>query len=343
MKIRQRFASRWVGAGSSCLVVAALASPAAAGDAAPAAPAACAAEQAVADGAGTVTNLSSLGACLEKAGKLVRAEAVFKKLGDAARAAGDKDAESSAASHVAAIDARTPKLRVEVVGELGELVVELDGVALGASDLGLARPVDPGDHVIRVRKGASVLKTDDVIVIEMSKQTYTVDVAALTGAKAAPPATTAPPAAAPGPSASAAQPVGPPPSSQLDLRAPDDGKGSSDLAWMGPLGTTAIAVGTVAVLTFAGLEIGALAMKGTADCTTLPNDSDACTSVGFDQLATARTLAEVGQWVGVGGAVVLATGIGFAVGYGASSDAKKTSLLVAPTPGGATLVLGGTL
>ncbi len=305
------------------------------------APAVCAPEQSAADAAATVGTLSALGACLEKAGKLVRAEATYERLAGVARTTGDKDAETSATNKVSALDARAPKLRVEVVGNLGDLVVELDGAALAASDFGLARPVDPGDHVIRVRRGATVLKSDDVIVIEMSKQTYTVDVAAVLGSK--PPVAPAP--VAPGPaSPSPAQPApSSPPPSQLDLRRPDGEAPPDDLAWMGTVGTVTIAVGTVAVLTFAGLEVGALAMKGTADCTSLPDDTDACTSVGFDQLATARTLAEAGQWVGIAGAVVLATGIGFAIGYGASSESKRTSFWVSPTVGGASLVVGGTL
>lgn len=301
----------------------------------------CAAEQSAVDGGATSQTLAALGYCLEKAGKLTRADAAFHRLLEVAQTAGDKEGEGTAHEHLAALDARTPKLRVEVVGASPDIVVELDGAKVDPSAFGVARPIDPGDHAIRVLRGTTVLKADTVLVIEMSKQTYTVDVAALSGQRPGPTAagSSAPPA--PQASASNAGLVGPPPSQGLDLRRPDEQK-SSGTEWLAPTGTALIAIGTVGVLTFAGLEIGALAMKGTADCTDLPNDATACTKSGFDSLGTARTVAEAGQWVGVAGAVVLATGIGFAIG-GAASSPKSAAMLVMPRQNGAMFVVGGAL
>ncbi len=67
-------------------------------------------------------------------------------------------------------------------------------------------------------------------------------------------------------------------------------------------------MGIAAVLTAAGLEIAALVKKGQAD------SEDACVNKfcspgGLEDANDAKTFAEVGQWVGIGGLVVLAVGV----------------------------------
>ncbi|HTJ83340.1 MAG TPA: hypothetical protein VL400_16590, partial [Polyangiaceae bacterium] len=150
------------GAGVACVVLWGT-SAAWASEPAPPAPV-CVAEQSAADAGATSQTLAALGYCLEKAGKLTRADAAFHRLLEVAQAAGDKEGEGTAHEHLAALDARTPKLRVEVVGASPDIVVELDGAKVDPSAFGVARPIDPGDHALRVLRGTTVLKADTVLV-----------------------------------------------------------------------------------------------------------------------------------------------------------------------------------
>lgn len=277
--------------------------------------------------------LLALAECHQKAGKLATAWRLFDALAGEARAASDADQETIARERVAALAPRVPKLRVEVVGAVPEVRIEVDGITLEPKRYGVAEPIDPGDHVVRVFRGDAQIAKRDVVLVEMGRETMSLDVEALTRAHAEsqkqPPTPPAP--AAPGTP------------NQMPADLDDKASSSSDLAWMTPLGSTLIGVGTVAGLTFVGLELSALALAGNADCTTLRDDTSLCTAGGFEQLDTGRSLAEAGQWTGVAGAIVLAAGIAFAVAAPGEAPSPPRAW-VAPTFGrGFGVLAGGTL
>lgn len=93
---------------------------------------------------GTLLNLAD---CYERTGLTASAWQRFEEAAAAARAAQRPDRERVAKSHATALEARL--IRLTVTSADAGAKVTLDGVVLEASELGVARPIDPGQHTLR--------------------------------------------------------------------------------------------------------------------------------------------------------------------------------------------------
>jgi hypothetical protein len=97
-----------------------------------------------------------------------------------------RDAEA----RLADIDARIPRLTVQLHGLFPNDAVELDGVPLPESELAVAQLVDPGDHTLVVRRGELEALRRRVTLAEGARESLDLDVPAVV---TPPPATPPPP------------------------------------------------------------------------------------------------------------------------------------------------------
>lgn len=97
---------------------------------------------------GTLINLA---VCHEQQGKLATAWGEFVDSAAQAAKGGQRDRESFARAHAAALESKLQRLVVEVGIPLSGLEVTLDGQVLPPSTLGTAIPLDPGVHELHAR------------------------------------------------------------------------------------------------------------------------------------------------------------------------------------------------
>ncbi len=120
----------------------------------------------------------SIADCYEREGKLAAAWALFTEIIPAAQQAKRKDREALAKSRVDALAPRLPKLTVIMDGADAKTVeVVRDGVVIGAATLGVALPVDPGEHVVVARSLG--FKTWSTTVTIKERETLEVKIPAL--------------------------------------------------------------------------------------------------------------------------------------------------------------------
>lgn len=222
---------------------------------------------------GTLLNLAN---CFEKLGKIASAWARFEEAYQWATKNGDDRAEY-AMKNRDALAPRLPKLKIVVTNPVAALSIERDTVSVLPAMYGSALPVDPGEHTIFVKRDDELLKTEKVKVVEAQSAEVTLDLAAIE--KAAPPRRPKKDVVVVGPSPT--------------LRKVGWGVGAAGLA--GVVGAGVI-------------EIVALSKKSLADD---PQNcfEKLCTPAGKALADEAKTLAEVGQWVGIGSLVVTAVGV----------------------------------
>jgi hypothetical protein len=234
---------------------------------------------------GTLLNLAN---CREQAGQLATAWARWGEAEARARQQGDDRAEL-ARERRAALAPRLPKLTVVVINPRPGLQVLRDDIELTSGSFGSALPIDPGKHVVQVVRQDGVLHRQDVELAEGQQLRVELDLAAIeAGAPKEPPKRA---------------PV------KVVTITPDDydpGAGQRTAGWV------TAGFGGVAVIT--GFVLGgvALAEKGSADCVTnglADSPGNVCAIGGADAISSAEGLANAGQWVGIGGALVAAVGI----------------------------------
>jgi hypothetical protein len=98
---------------------------------------------------GTLLNLAT---CHEKEGKVATAWAEYQSALELAKRANRRDRVALAQKKVDELAKLVAKITIQVSGEpLAGLVVELDGVALGAGSMGTALAIDPGEHRVVAR------------------------------------------------------------------------------------------------------------------------------------------------------------------------------------------------
>lgn len=86
----------------------------------------------------------------ERSGRLLEAVAHFRQLEKWALDANDQERASLARQRIQSIDARLPRLTLEIVGATPPGAgIEIDGVAVLPSAFGAPVPVNPGSHVVR--------------------------------------------------------------------------------------------------------------------------------------------------------------------------------------------------
>jgi tetratricopeptide (TPR) repeat protein len=275
---------------------------------------------------GTLLNLAN---CFEKVGKIASAWARFEEAYQWATKNGDDRAEY-AKKNRDALAPRLPRLKITVANPVQALSIERDTVSVVPAMYGSELPVDPGEHTVFVKRDDDVLKTEKIKVVEAQSAEVKLDLAAIE--KAAPPRKPKKDVVVVGPSPA--------------LRKAGWGVGAAGLAGV-------VAAGAI--------EIVALSKKSLADD---PENcfEKLCTPAGKALADEAKTLAEVGQWVGIGSLVVTAVGVTLLIvtpsTVEVSGSEKKEGALrglwaapwVAPEPGpgdarrfGGGLVVGGHL
>jgi hypothetical protein len=280
--------------------------------------------------------LLGLADCEERSGRVASAWTHWGEAAALAEKARDRRA-ALAGHHRDALAKRLPKIQLDIARPAtppapGALDVYRDEVRIDPAYYGVPLPTDPGPHVVSVRRGAEVLRSQQVNATEGQTSRVALDLAALERAPAppAPVAVAPPPAPAPAPVAAA-----PPPAPVT--AAPPSGRQKL-------IGYATIGVGAAAVAAALGLEIVALIDRTTA----FASDSCSngfCTQAGSDAAGRARAFANTGQWVGIGGIVVAAAGVVlvFTAPKGVAAPRTAVSLSGWAAPGGGGIGLRGVL
>lgn len=94
--------------------------------------------------------------CEENLGHLVEAINGFALAAEEARRAGSTATEvaENAPKRAEALRGRVPTLRLDVTGKVITSKILLDGAPVAASQLGVAMPIDPGEHAVEVQDAA---------------------------------------------------------------------------------------------------------------------------------------------------------------------------------------------
>jgi hypothetical protein len=96
-------------------------------------------------GVGTLLNLAE---CYEQVGRTASAWAEYREVISLARLAGSKEREELATQKAKALEPKLSRLAIKATGDASGLTITRDGEAVEAAELGVAIPVDPGQHVI---------------------------------------------------------------------------------------------------------------------------------------------------------------------------------------------------
>ena len=159
---------------------------------------------------GTLLNLAT---CHETQGRLATAWSEFNDAISAARRDGREDRVRYAQEHLAAIEPKLSRLTITVApdADLEGLEITLNGSSIGRAALGVATPLDPGEHVITA--GAPGKKEWSVTVkLETPGESKMVAVPALERAPV--------PVVQPGPVLTSPPPLGPPPAADVRMERP---------------------------------------------------------------------------------------------------------------------------
>ena len=112
---------------------------------------------------GTLMNLAD---CHEQLGALSRAWTEWGEAESMAQRASDAERADLAKRRRAQVDARLPKVTIKVTGTATGFALWRDGVELDPAVYGVAVPVDPGAHVVQVRRDKKVVKEEKVDAAE---------------------------------------------------------------------------------------------------------------------------------------------------------------------------------
>ncbi|HEY6461518.1 MAG TPA: hypothetical protein VIY73_15230, partial [Polyangiaceae bacterium] len=231
---------------------------------------------------GTLLNLAD---CEERSGKLAHAKEHF---GVAASGFPRGDVRRGIAmQHIAAIEKRLARFTLRLAASAPPGTVVRDGEdVVEKGDLGTARTVDPGVHVVVVTAPGRADRSYDVTLHEGDQVEQTIDA----GAPSA--AATAPPVPAPASTAPVATVETPPPS-------PSSGKGVRTTGFvLGGIGVAGIATGAVT---------GILAL-GRASTVKSHCPGDACDPQGLDAASQGKWLAPTSTVAFIAGGAFLAAG-----------------------------------
>ena len=206
------------------------------------------------------------------------------------------------------------RLRIDLPDAPADAVVERDGQEVGKAAWGIATPVDPGTHVVRVSAPGKDPWSDEIDV-PAAARTFSVTVPALTDAPAPPPSAT--------PSDQA--PV------EADLDAPSDGGSNGQQVAalvVGGVGLAAAATGTVFALQSRSDNNAALKLcrdpdsMGREGCTT-PAEQEQHTQL-VDDAERGRLISFIG--LGVGGAALVTAIILYVTADGGSEHAAAVDV-----------------
>jgi len=272
-------------------------------------------------GVGTLLNL---GVCYERNGKTASAWATYKEAARAAADAGEAAREKFARDHAASLEAKLAKLSVVVPpsSAVDGLQVTRDGEPVPAGSWGLPLPVDPGAHVIAASAPKHKAVSLSVTVPPAGAQTVTVPLleSGLDTGVSPPPAS---------------QPVAPAPEGSTGAPSSPQGEQSAPGATQRTWGIVAGAVGLAAIGT--GVTLGFVGKheynQSGSGC-----QNGVCTQGALQNETSGQSLGDVGTWVFVGGAVLVAGGVAlFLTAPSSDAGTQRAAVQIAPTLGGAVM------
>jgi tetratricopeptide (TPR) repeat protein len=265
--------------------------------------------------------LFTLAECENKSGRVATAAAHYQdylrlveKLPAPQRGA-QKAREKVSREQLAALEPRVPKLTIQLAEGTPEgATVFLGKLELGQPSLGVALPIDPGKHVVRLEMAGRSPTVLDVVLAEGEAKSVELELGALPSEEAAPQV-----------------PVGPP-----EEVPPSGGSGSA----LTPLGLVVGGVGVAGLIV--GGVTGALvfAQKSTVDEHCVGN---VCNQEGLDATETASTFGLVSTVGFIAGGALVTTGLVLLLVDGSSDSqeaAKSYQLVPYASPEGAGLGFG---
>jgi hypothetical protein len=298
----------------------------------------------LAAGLGTELNLAD---CYEKNGQTATAYATFLDVMALAQKANRPDRERVARERAKQLEARVPKVVVNLEEHSPGIVVKRDGQVLEASSFGTPVPIDPGRHSLEASAPGKRTWTSELDV-PFRGETMTVKIPGLeapgaTAKEARPAASSSAPAAAQ--AANAGPKADEVPAGAAAKPASRDGHLGTNP--QRPIGIITAGAGVAGV--GVGVALGLLA-KSKLDQASANCVAGMCNGKGFDLTQQAGSIADLSTIAFVGGGLALATGI---VLYFTAPTVKKespgaapenvTAIRIAPVvvPGGGYATVGG--
>lgn len=273
---------------------------------------------------GTLLNLAD---CYEKLGRVATAWSKWGEAQEKALREDDKRADY-AKQRRDALTPRLPKVTIHVGKEVPGVDILWDGKKLSPAVFGVELPVDPIEHDLEVVRDDGVRLDQQRVPVtaEKGKREISLDLEALDKAN---------------PRKVVPKDLPPPP-------PPLPAKNTQRLA-----GLVVGGFGAAALVTAGVLEAVALAKKSGADAPASCVNKF-CTPGGLEEINSARTFAEAGQWIGIGGLVAFAVGTTLlltapptqpAPARAGRPDPLRPTLWASPWAGptGGGLVVGGSL
>jgi hypothetical protein len=261
---------------------------------------------------GTLMNLAD---CHEKTNALSRAWSEWGAAYEMARKASDAGRADFTKRRQDAIEPRLPKLKITVKGGGEGLVVWLDERVLDSLEYDVELPVDPGKHVIRVRRDKETFATEERETAEAAHQSVTIDLSAIAAMHPAPVAKEKP----------------------LGVTAPPPS--AKKRPWQTVLAPWVIGGGGAAVVAGVAFELTAIGIKGNHECASESGQKTVCSQAGLDKIDNARSFAITGEILLFVGGGVMAGGV---LLWLLAPKQSTTQAAVVPLPGGAALTWGGT-
>ncbi len=270
--------------------------------------------------------------CYERIGRTASAWTEFLAAEGLARQRNDKRADV-ARQHAQALEPKLDRLTIVLAPTVPQagLAILRDGVPVTQEELGLAVPVDPGDHAVVVSAPGHASRTLNAHVGPESP-TATVRIDSLDDTSATAPSPT--PATAPttGPTDSAQTGAEQPPSSG------DSGKTRRILSFAA-MGAGVVGLGVGTVFGFlAKSKLDSTNNGSSPEC----DSSDHCTTQGLNDRKTAESFATVSTIGFIAGGVLAAGGVVlFLTAPPPASTSTGITLSPAPLTGGAGALLSG--
>lgn len=257
----------------------------------------------------------TLAECYEGLGKLAAAWVTYNLAEAQAARAGQADRQKLAADRRAALEPRLPRLRIDVsdtVKAIPGLVIERDGTVVGLAQMGLALPIDQGEHRV-VAKAPGRKTWEGVVSVSVLGATVVARVPELAMDEATP---------LPGPAAA-------PPAAHAEPGADEAGGGGGDLRLGGYFSVGLGAVGLVV-----GGIFGASAMSKKSDaedghCT----NGNHCDQEGVDLLNDSISAGNLSTIFVIAGAAFVGTGVVLI----ATAPADQPNVALQINPSGAAL------
>jgi hypothetical protein len=267
--------------------------------------------------------------CYEHIGRTASAWTEFLAAEGLAKARNDKRADL-AHQHAQALEPKLDRLTIAVAPTVPRagLTILRDGTPVSSEELGLAVPVDPGDHAVLVSAPGHAQRTLTAHV-GPDARTATVRIDSLDDTPAPPP--TPPPSPAP---TEGSPPPAPPPGEAPS--STDDPGATRRYLGIGAMGLGVVGIGLGSV--FGILAKNALAASNDGPC----NSSDHCNSTGLSDRKDASNKATVSTVLFIAGGVFAAGGV--ALYFTAPHAPASTGVVLAPAPmvGGGGAMLSGT-